>query len=92
MTDPTLPSEYAVWSARLRNAEREADLLRAIVDCVPVMLYQWVLSPAGEARFTLVNRGSELIHGTPPAQLLSDDMPGLQLAVAASAEHLTPFA
>lgn len=103
MPEPTLPSEYAAWSTRLRTAEREAELLRAIVDCVPVMLYQWVLTPTGEARFTFVSKGSERIYGLSPAQLLSDiryslevvhpgDMPGFQQAVAASAEHLTEFA
>jgi len=102
MSDPTLPSEYAAWSTRLRDAEREVTLLRAIVDCVPVMLYQWVLTTTGEARFTFVSKGSEQIYGLTPAQLLSDiryslevvhpaDMPGFQQAVGESAQHLTPF-
>lgn len=102
MTELTLPSEYAAWSVRLRDAEREAALLRGIVDCVPVMLYQWRLSLTGEARFTFVSNGCRQIYDLTPEQMLADiryslevihpdDMPGFQRAVAASAEHLTPF-
>ncbi len=102
MPDPTLPSEYAAWTSRLRDLEREVLLLRTIVDCVPVMLYQWVLTAAGEARFTFVSKGSQLIYGLSPEQLLSDiryslevvhpdDMPGFQHAVGVSAQELTPF-
>jgi anti-anti-sigma factor len=102
MTDATLPTEYTTWSLRLREAERELGLLRSIVDCVPVMLYQWTLSATGEARFTFVSKGCEQIYGLTPAQLLADiryslevihldDVPGFQAAVAASARDLTPF-
>jgi rsbT co-antagonist protein RsbR len=102
MNEPTLPSEYNAWASRLRDAEREATLLRAIVDCVPVMLYQWILTAAGEARFTFVSKGSELIYGLTPEQMMSDiryslevvhpdDMPGFQRAVGVSAQDLTPF-
>lgn len=102
MSETTLSTEHPAWSPRLREVERELGLLRAIVDCVPVMLYQWTLSATGEASFTFVSKGCQQIYGLTPAQLLADiryslevihpeDLPGFQAAVAASAGDLTPF-
>lgn len=82
--------------------EHELTQLRLIFDSVPAMLYQWTLSAAGEARFTLVSEGSQRVYGLTPEQMLADirysleiihpdDMPGFQQAVLASAQHLTPF-
>jgi rsbT co-antagonist protein RsbR len=102
MTEPIVPTDNAARSLRLADAERELVLLRAVVDCVPVMLYQWTLSATGEARFTFVSKGCEQIYGLTPAQLLADiryslevvhpeDLPEFQAAVARSAAELTPF-
>lgn len=84
------------------EVEHELTRLRQIFASVPGMLYQWVLSPAGEARFTLVSAGCQQVYGLTPEQLLADirnsldvvhpdDMPGFQQAVRDSAERLTPF-
>lgn len=88
---------------RLALAERELATLRAIVHAAPVMLYQWSLSPTGEARFAFVSQGCQAIYGLSPEQMLSDvrysmevihrdDMPGFQAAVLQSASTLAPFA
>lgn len=82
--------------------EREVAVLRAIVDVAPVMLYQWVLSARGEARFTFVSKGCEQIYEVTSAQMMADlrysmdvvhpeDRPRFDQAVAVSARDLTPF-
>lgn len=84
------------------SAEHERAQLRAIIDAAPVMLYQWMLTAAGEARFTFVSRGCEQIYGRTPEQMLADmrysmevvhpeDMPEFERAVATSARLLQPF-
>lgn len=50
----------------------ELEQLRRIFDRAPVMLYQWVLTPTGEARFTAVSQGCEDIYGQTPEQMLAD--------------------
>jgi PAS domain-containing protein len=56
----------------LPSQSSELEQLRQIFDRAPVMLYQWTLSPDGEARFTAVSRGCEQIYGIPPEQMLAD--------------------
>jgi rsbT co-antagonist protein RsbR len=76
--------------------------LRQIFDRAPVMLYQWILGPDGEARFTAVSAGCQQIYGLTPAEMLADirysmsvvhpeDMPAFQAAVVDSAQNLVPF-
>ena len=80
----------------------EIEPLRQIFERAPVMLYQWVLSPEGEARFTAVSPGCEAIYGRTAAQLLIDirfsmsvihpeDIAAFEAQVAASAQELVPF-
>lgn len=101
-SDSILTEETRGLSARLADAERELAILRSIVDAVPVMLYQWTLSPAGEARFTFVSKGCEEIYGLTAEKLLADirysmevvhpdDMASFQAAVTSSARELQPF-
>lgn len=100
--DSRTASDFEELAARLRDTQREVEVLRRIVDAAPVMLYQWVLSASGEARFTFVSRGCEEIYGLTTEQMLADvryslevihreDMPGFQQAVASSAQELIPF-
>lgn len=98
-----VPTEDArELSTRLLEAERELAILRSVVDAAPVMLYQWTLSPTGEARFTFVSKGCEEIYGLTAERLLADirysmevvhpdDMASFQEAVTSSARELWPF-
>lgn len=85
-----------------RSPSQELEQLRLIFDHAPVMLYQWILSSSGEAKFTAVSRGCEAIYGRTPEEMLADirysmsvvhpeDMQDFQDAVARSAQHLVPF-
>jgi rsbT co-antagonist protein RsbR len=76
--------------------------MRLIFDRAPVMLFQWILTVDGEARFTAVSPGCEQIYGVPPEQMLADmrysqgvvhpeDVDAFQAAVVESAQRLTPF-
>lgn len=87
---------------QLAESERLSSLLRVVIDSVPAMLYQWMLSGDGQARFTFVSKGCEEIYGLTANELLSDirysmevihpeDMPSFTSAVERSASTLTPF-
>jgi rsbT co-antagonist protein RsbR len=92
----------AELTAQLEESRREAAWLRRILDAPPVLIYQWVLSPGGDTRFSFVSRGAEKIYGVPAERLLADnrysqeaihpeDRPGFRQAILASAATLTPF-
>lgn len=97
-----LEQRIASLTEKLDESERRVERLRSIIDSAPIMLYQWVLSPDGEGRFTFVSEACRDIYGISATDLLADmrysmrvihkeDLPVFTQAVKESARTLEPF-
>jgi anti-anti-sigma regulatory factor len=101
-TAPEYEEQIAALSTQLAESQQIANLLRAIADNSPAMLYQWVLFPNGEARFTFVSEACRDIYEISPSELLADmrysmrvihpdDVPIFSGLVEESARTMEPF-
>lgn len=97
-----LEEQIALLTEKLEESEHRVELLQSIIDNAPIMLYQWVLTPDGEGRFTFVSEACRDIYGISASELLADmrysmrvihaeDLPVFTQAVQESARTLEPF-